>query len=191
MVLKPAPLRGLGALAVPEQAAGVTGLTLAALHSPPPPHSDGDGLPPGELVRWHRGASPGRMMAPSHRCQGVKCPRTGAGARVRGALERGGPRSRVGRTLERGGACSRGNGPSSEVEPVRGKRTPSNGTEPARGRRASLSEAKPARGDLQEGRLGGPLRSPRHGPCPAWLGKVCSALLRVLSGDFPVVKGDP
>jgi hypothetical protein len=35
------------------------------------------------------------------------------------------------------------------------------------------------------------LRSPRPGPCPAWLGKVCLALLRVLSGDFPVVKGGP
>jgi hypothetical protein len=35
------------------------------------------------------------------------------------------------------------------------------------------------------------LRSLRHGPYPAWLGEVCLALLRVLSGDFPVVKGDP
>jgi hypothetical protein len=35
------------------------------------------------------------------------------------------------------------------------------------------------------------LRSLRPGPYPAWLGKVCLALLRVLSGDFPVVKGDP
>jgi hypothetical protein len=47
-------------------------------------------------------------MALPRRCQGIKCPRTGAGARVRGALERGGPRSRAERTLERGGACSRG-----------------------------------------------------------------------------------
>jgi hypothetical protein len=31
----------------------------------------------------------------------------------------------------------------------------------------------------------------RRGPYPAWLGKVCLALLQVLSGDFPVVKGDP
>jgi hypothetical protein len=127
------PLRGLGALAIPEQAAGVMGLAPAALHSPP--HSDGDGLPPVELVRRYRGASPGRMMAPSRRCQGVKCLCTGAGARVRGALERG-------------GACSRGRGSSSEAEPARGKRIPSNGTEPAQGRRASSSEAKPARGDL-------------------------------------------
>jgi hypothetical protein len=28
---------------------------------------------------------------------------------------------------------------------------------------------------------------PRRGPCPAWLGEVCLALLHVLSGDFPVV----
>jgi hypothetical protein len=187
--VQPAPLRGLGALAVLEQVHGVTVLAPVLPHSPP--HNDGDGLPPGELVRQHRGACPGRMMALSRRSQGVKCPRTGAGARARGALERGGPRPRAGWTLERGGACSRGSGPSSEAEPARGKRTPSNGTEPTRGRRASSSEAKPARGDLQEGRLGGPLRSPRHGPYPAWLGKVCLALLRVLSGDFPVVEGDP
>jgi hypothetical protein len=43
------------------------------------------------------------------------------------------------------------------------------------------------------GRLGGPLGPPRREPCPAWLGEACLALalLRVLSGDFPVVKGDP
>jgi hypothetical protein len=104
-------------LAVLEQVHGVTGLAPAAPHSPPPPHSDGDRLPPGELVRRHRGACPGRMMALSRRCQGVKCPRTAAGARARGALERGGPRSRAGRPLERGGACSRGSGPSSESSP--------------------------------------------------------------------------
>jgi hypothetical protein len=31
----------------------------------------------------------------------------------------------------------------------------------------------------------------RHGLYPAWLSKVYLALLQVLSGDFPVVKGDP
>jgi hypothetical protein len=43
------------------------------------------------------------------------------------------------------------------------------------------------------GRLGGPLGPPRRGQCPAWLGEACLALalLRVLSGDFPVVKGGP
>jgi hypothetical protein len=35
------------------------------------------------------------------------------------------------------------------------------------------------------------LRSLRRGPYPTWLGKVCLALLWVLSGDFPAVKGDP
>jgi hypothetical protein len=34
--VKPAPFRGLGALAVLAQAHGVTGLTPAALHSPFP-----------------------------------------------------------------------------------------------------------------------------------------------------------
>jgi hypothetical protein len=34
--VQPAPLRGLGALAVLERAHGVTGLTPAALHSPSP-----------------------------------------------------------------------------------------------------------------------------------------------------------
>jgi hypothetical protein len=35
------------------------------------------------------------------------------------------------------------------------------------------------------------LRSLQRGPYPAWLDKVCLALLQVLSGDFPIVKGDP
>jgi hypothetical protein len=115
-------------------------------------------------VRRHRGASPSRMMVPPCRCQGIKCPCTGAGARARGALERGGPCSRAERSLERGGASSRGSGLSSEAESARGKRTPLNGTEPTRGRRASSSEAKPARGDLRVGRLGGPL-----GASAAWV----------------------
>jgi hypothetical protein len=53
--------------------------------------------------------SPRRMMAPSRRCQSIKClyPRTGTGVRVRTALERGGACSRVAWTLERGGARSR------------------------------------------------------------------------------------
>jgi hypothetical protein len=104
------------------------------------PHSDGDGLPPGELVQRHRGASPGRMMAQSRRCQGVKCPRTGsrracseyprarrtpfeggADPRARRSLleasvplERDEARPREARILDRGGARSRGSssGPS-------------------------------------------------------------------------------
>jgi hypothetical protein len=47
------------------------------------------------------------MMAPPRRCQGIKCPCTGTGVRVRGALELGGARSRAEQTLERGGACLR------------------------------------------------------------------------------------
>jgi hypothetical protein len=80
----------------------------------------GMGLPPGELVRRHWGASPGRMMALSRRCQGIKRPRTG-GRRMRAGRPRarrapieGGadPRARRSllegeRTLERGGARSR------------------------------------------------------------------------------------
>jgi hypothetical protein len=125
------------------------------------------------------------MMAPSCRCQGVKCPCTGAGARVRGALERGGPRSRAGWTLERSGACSRGSGPSSEAEPAQGKHTTSNGAEPARGGRASWSEAEPARGDLKEGRLGGPSGSLRHGLYPAWLGTLCFGFVVGFKWGFP------
>jgi hypothetical protein len=115
---------------------------------------------------------------------GGRCTRAGR-PRTRWTLVEGGtdPRARRSllegeRSLERGG-------------PARGKHTPSNGTDPARGRRASSGEAKPVRGDLQEGRLGGPLRSLRYGPYPAWFSKVCLALLWILSGDLPVVKGDP
>jgi hypothetical protein len=103
--VRPAPLRGLGALAIPEQAARRHGTGTG--HAAQSPYSGGDGLPLGELVGRHRGASPRRMMAPPRRCQGIKCPRTGVGARVRSALERGGPSSRAERTLERGGARSR------------------------------------------------------------------------------------
>jgi hypothetical protein len=71
------------------------------------PHSGGDGFPPRELVQRNRGACPRRIMAPPRRGQSIKCPCTGTGVRVRGALERGGARSRAERTLERGGACSR------------------------------------------------------------------------------------
>jgi hypothetical protein len=132
------------------------------------------GLPPGELVRRHRGASPRRMMAPPRRCQDIKRPRTGA------AHACGVPSSEA--DLVRGRSR-----PSSEAEPARGKRTPSSGTESARGRRAPSSEAEPARGDLRVGRLGGPSGSPRRGPCPAWLVETHLALylLRVLSGDSP------
>jgi hypothetical protein len=48
------------------------------------------------------------MMAPSHRCQNIKCPCTGTGVRVRSAFERGGACSREEYSLERGGARPRG-----------------------------------------------------------------------------------
>jgi hypothetical protein len=127
--VRPDPLRGPGALAVLEQARGVTGLTPAAVHSPSPqwwgwaPPWGVGAAAQGREPRAHDGAVP--------LCQGVKCPCTGAGARVRGALERGGPRPRAGRTLERGGTRSRGSEPSSGAEPARGKCCPSNGAEPA------------------------------------------------------------
>jgi hypothetical protein len=43
--------------------------------------------------------------------------------------------------------------------------------------------------ESSSGPPGGPLGPSRRGPCPAWLSKAHSvlALLRVLSGDFPVV----
>jgi hypothetical protein len=89
----------------------------------------------------------------------------------------------VRRTPFEGGADPRARRSLLEVSaPPRAGRSPPE-------RRASSSEAKPARGDLRVGHLGGPLGPPRRGPCPAWLGEACLALalLRVLSGDFPVV----
>jgi hypothetical protein len=116
------------------------------------------------------------MMAPSRQCQGVKCPRTGAGARARSALERGGPRSRAGRTLERGGPHSR------EAHPLeRG------GARPREAR--ILERGKTYSRESSSGPPVGPLGPSRRGPCPAWLSKayLVLALLRVLSGDFPAV----
>jgi hypothetical protein len=61
------------------------------------------------------------MMALSRRCQGVKCPCTGAGARERGApsSEADTGRGRV--------------GPSSEAEPARGGAGPRAGRSPLEG----------------------------------------------------------
>jgi hypothetical protein len=143
--VKPAPLRGLGTLAVLEQAHGVTGLTPATLLSPFPTVMGMGSL----LGSWCGGTGARAPGARWHRPAGVRALNaqcTGAGVCARGALERGGP-------------CSRGSGPSSGAEPARGERTPSNGTEPPRGRRVPSSEAKPARRALREGHLGGQLRS--------------------------------
>jgi hypothetical protein len=127
----PAPLRGSGALAVLEQARGVTGLTPAALHSPS--HSGGDGLLPGELVWRHRGTSLGRMMAPSHRCQALN-------ARVRGPAHAWGAPSSV---------ADPGRGrdvPSSEAEPARGGVSPRAGRSPLEGSAAPRTGRSPPEG---------------------------------------------
>jgi hypothetical protein len=114
------------------------------------------------------------MMAPSCRCQSIKCSRTGTGAHARGALERGGPRSRAGRTLERGGPCSR------EAHPLE-----RSGARPVEARTLERGEAY-SRGS-SSGPPGGPLGPLWCGPYPAWLSEAYLVLLRVLSGDFPVV----
>jgi hypothetical protein len=154
-------------------------------------HSGGDGIPPGELVRWYRGVSPRRMMVPPRRCQGIKCQRTGAGARAWSTLERGGPRSRgasprARRTPFEGGAGPRARRSLLEVSvpPRTGRSLPEGGTHP-RARRSLLE------GIFERAALVGRWGPPRRGSCPAWLGKVCLALWHVLSGDFLVVKGDP
>jgi hypothetical protein len=172
--VQPPPFEGSARQPYQSRRRGVTGLAPTTPHSPS--HSGGDGLPPGELVRRHRGTSPRRMMAPPRCCQGIKCPRTGAGACARSALERSGPRPRAERTLERGGARSR------EAHPLeRG------GARPREARVLERGEAC-SRGP-SGGPPGGPLGPLWRGPCPAWLSKACLALafLRVLSGDFPVV----
>jgi hypothetical protein len=95
---------------------------------------------------------------------------------VRGALERGGPRSRAGRTLERGGPHSR------EAHPLdRGGARPREARTIERGDTYSRESSS--------GPPGGPLGPLRCGPYPAWLSEAHSilALLRVLSGDSPVV----
>jgi hypothetical protein len=88
---------------------GAGGVASRGWHRPrrTVPHSGGDGFPPRELVQRNRGACPRRMMVPPRRGQSIKCPCTGTGVHVRGALEQGGARSRAGRALERGGAFSR------------------------------------------------------------------------------------
>jgi hypothetical protein len=116
------------------------------------------------------------MMAPPRCCQGIKCPRTGAGECARSALERSRPRPRAERTLKRGGARSR------EAHPLeRG------GARPREARILERGEAC-SRGP-SSGPPGGPLGPSWPGPCPVWLSKACLALalLRVLSGVFPVV----
>jgi hypothetical protein len=116
------------------------------------------------------------MMAPPHHCQGIKCLHTGAGARVRGSLERGGPRPRAERTLKRGGARSR------QAHPLEWGG--------ARPREARTLERGGAR---SRGSLSGPpwwtvgASMAWAMPCMFKLGMFGFGLLRVLSGNSPVV----
>jgi hypothetical protein len=76
-------------------------------------------------------------------------PKYGAGARVRGARERGGPQPRAERTLERDEARSRGGGvsPRAGRDHSRGVSPLERGGTRPRGS-APSSEAGPARGDF-------------------------------------------
>jgi hypothetical protein len=87
--------------------------------------------------------------------------RGGRRTRARGALERGGPRSREAHPLEWSGA------------------------RPVEARTLERGEAY-SRGSLS-GPPGGPLGPSWCGPYPAWLSEVYLVLLRILSGDSPVV----
>jgi hypothetical protein len=119
-------------------------------------------------------------MAPPRRCQNIKCPCTGTGVLARSALERGGACSRVVRTLERGGACSRYAYPLE-----RGGACLREACALERGRACS------------RGSLSGPLWWAVRAsvawamPCVLKRGGFGFGLLRVLSGDSPVVLRGP
>jgi hypothetical protein len=112
-------------------------------------HSGGDGLPQG-VGGTARDAIPGRVQVVVCvlRCQGIKCPYTGVGARA----SCGCPRAR--RTppkgcldLERGGPHSRGGvEPSSEADPARGGVKASSEADLTRGSVCPSSEADLTRG---------------------------------------------
>jgi hypothetical protein len=82
---------------------------------------------PRELVEQRRDAIPGRakVAACVLRCQGIKCPYTGAGARA---------------------TCVQV--PSSEADPARGGVYPSSEADPARGGVKASSEVELARGSV-------------------------------------------
>jgi hypothetical protein len=146
---------------------GVGGAASRGWHRPrrTVPHSGGDGFPPRELVRQDRGATPRRTMAPPCYSQSIKClyQCTGSGVCARNTLERGGARSREASSLERGGA---------------------------RPREACALERG---GACSRGSLSGPLRWAVRAtvawamPCVVKQGAFGFGLLRVLSGDSPVV----
>jgi hypothetical protein len=108
-------------------------------------------------------------------------PKYGAGARVRGARERGGPQPRVERTLERGEPRSRGSEPSSGAGPLEGRVAPRTGRNPFEegvvpraGRSPFEEERTLGRGGACSRGLIGELswwasEVLLHGPRPAWL----------------------
>jgi hypothetical protein len=118
------------------------------------------------------------MMTPPRYGQNIKCPypRTGSGVRARNALERSGAYSRAAWTLERGGARSR-----EAFSLERGG---------ARPREACALERG---GACPRGSLSGLLRWAVRAtvawamPCVLKRGAFGFGLLRVLSGDSPVV----
>jgi hypothetical protein len=83
----------------------------------------------------------------------------GAGARVRGARERGGSQPRAERTLERDATRSRGSEPSSGCGTTRGRICSSNGAELARGGVRPRARRSLLEGTSKGGRLGGPSES--------------------------------
>jgi hypothetical protein len=131
------------------------------------------------------------MMAPPCYGQSNKCSylRTGSGVRARDALERGGACSRAARTLERGGACSR-EAFSLERGGVRPREACALERGGARSREACAFERG---GACSRGSLSGPLWWAVRAtvvwamPCVVKRGAFGFGLLRVLSGDSPVV----
>jgi hypothetical protein len=118
------------------------------------------------------------MMVPPCYCQNNKCPypRTGSGVHARNALERGGACSRAARTLERGRARSR-----EALSLERDGACPREACALERGEACS------------RGSLSGPLRWAVRAtvawamPCVLKRGAFGFGLMRVLSGDSPVV----
>jgi hypothetical protein len=133
MVRRP-PFRGLGTLAVPGRARGVTGLTPAVLHRTLPQWRGW--APPWGVGAAALGCEPRAHDGAVLRRQGVKCPCTEP------AHACGAPASVAG--------PSRGRGvPSSEAKPARGKCCPSSGVMPVRRERAANEAESVSRGSLR------------------------------------------
>jgi hypothetical protein len=138
---------------------GVGGAASRGWHRPrrTVPHSGGDGFPPRELVQQDPGVSPRRMMAPPRRCQSIKCPyqRTGTGAHMRSALERG-------------GACSRaGADPRARRSPLEVSVPPRTGRRPSEGGVCPRARRSPLEGIFEWAALVGRRghRGVGHAPC--------------------------